>query len=102
MTRAQMMRMIWIDMFVATGEFGLQRAHLCAAFDISVPQASIDLRQFMALFPGRLVYDPSEKRYRAAPGSQAPFAEADHSAIAWACSRAAACAERLAKVEAEG
>lgn len=40
------------------------RRHLEEAFEISTPQASIDLQAFLRLNPGSMVYDKSLKRYR--------------------------------------
>lgn len=95
MTRAQIMRIIWIDAYIEAGEFLLRRQHLCLAFDISIPQASKDLAMFQALFPDRLAYDRSEKGYRAAEGSDQAFPDHEHSAIFLACSFAAAAQRRL-------
>jgi hypothetical protein len=41
----------------------LNRADLMAEFGISEPQASLDLRQFLTLFPGVMRYDVSRKAY---------------------------------------
>ncbi len=95
MSRAQIFRIIWIDAFITRGEFGLQRQHICATFDISIPQASHDLKRFQEMFPGRITYDRSLKRYRAAAGSAPAFRDTDHSAIFLACAAAAAVADRL-------
>lgn len=98
MTRAQILRLIWIDMFVEAGEFQLQREHLRLAFDISIPQASLDLKRFAELFPGRLAYDKSRKGYTAVAGSYQVFDDASHSAVALACSAAAKYADRIDKL----
>lgn len=95
MTYAQIMRLIWIDMFVANGDSQLQREHIRVAFDISILQASIDIKRFISLFPGRLVYDKSRKGYLVAPGSKPAFDDASHSAVALACSAVAKHAARL-------
>lgn len=95
MTRAQIFRLIWIDAFIAAGKFPLQREHLCVTFDISVPQASNDLRDFQKSFPGRITYDKSRKGYVATDGSAAAFDDAAHSAIFIACAAAARAADRL-------
>lgn len=95
MTRAQILRLIWIDMFIEDGEFLLRREHLRLAFDISIPQASIDLKRFAELFPGRLHYDKSRKGYIAASGSYQAFDSPSHSAVALACSAAAKYAQHI-------
>lgn len=63
MTRAQMMRLIWIDAWLESGEILLRRAHIEQAFGISTAQASLDLRAFRRLFSRRLGYDASAKGY---------------------------------------
>jgi len=95
MTYAQILRLIWIDMFVANGDTPLQREHICVTFDISVPQASLDIKRFISLFPARLAYDRSRKGYTAAERSEPAFDGASHSAVALACSAAAKHAARL-------
>ncbi|MCW0403227.1 hypothetical protein NB689_000045 [Xanthomonas sacchari] len=45
----------------------LNRSSLTEFFGISVPQASVDLSEYQAQAPGNMVYDRSEKLYRAAP-----------------------------------
>lgn len=44
----------------------INRADLLEEFEISVPQASLDFRQFASLYPGRMVYDNSMQAYRLA------------------------------------
>jgi hypothetical protein len=45
-------------------QFGqIRRADLIRQFDISVPQASIDIAEFMATNPPRVRYDVSAKAY---------------------------------------
>jgi len=41
----------------------LNRADICEAFGVSVPQASADIKQWVADNPGVLTYDKSAKRY---------------------------------------
>lgn len=53
---AQTMRLIWIDARVEAAGF-VRRADICAAFRISVPQASADLKAFRTRHPGSLAYD---------------------------------------------
>lgn len=72
MKQATKMRMVWIDGSVLNGR-PLQRGHLCEAFGISVPQASLDLAEFQRRWPDRLVYDTSKKAYYAALGSSPVF-----------------------------
>ncbi|AKG94542.1 hypothetical protein Shpa_31 [Paracoccus phage Shpa] len=95
MTRAQIMRLIWIDAFVEAGEFPFRREHLRLAFDISGAQAAVDTRTFRSMFPARLVYSPKQKGYLAAPGSRSAFFPHEHSAVFVACSAAAAAHKRL-------
>ncbi|MBD3785652.1 MAG: hypothetical protein IE922_01600 [Sphingomonadales bacterium] len=72
MKLATKVRMVWIDGSVLNGR-PLRRGHLCEAFGISVPQASLDLGEFRRRWPDRLVYDAAAKVYRAAPGSSPVF-----------------------------
>lgn len=82
MTRAQLLRLIWIDAFVSAGHRPLlRRAHLELAFEISTPQASLDLRMFMARFPGRLAYDKSARGYQTDRSVSQPFTTAEHNAV---------------------
>ncbi|OFU98497.1 WYL domain-containing protein [Stenotrophomonas sp. HMSC10F07] len=48
----------------------LNRSSLTEFFGISVPQASLDLSEYQAQAPGNMLYDRSDKLYRAAPGFQ--------------------------------
>jgi hypothetical protein len=65
----QTLRMIWIDAVLwEDGE--IQRRDICENFDLSVPQASLDLRRYMQLHPGRIAYDRSAKVYRTIEGSK--------------------------------
>lgn len=95
MTYARALRLIWIDMFITDGQFLLQRDHLRLAFDISTAQASLDLKSFQTLFPGRLIYNKSRKGYCAAPNSAPVFEPREHSAISLACSIAAQRAKQM-------
>lgn len=82
MTRFQAMRLIWIDAWLERSpDIGLNRQHLCLAFDLSVPQVSHDLNLFDDLFPGRLTYNRSAKAYFATPGSKPAFAPWQHEAV---------------------
>lgn len=42
----------------------INREHLVKKFGISIPQASIDLREFMKEYPDLLIYDKSAKCYK--------------------------------------
>lgn len=67
-----LMRLIWIDATLAdTGR--LNRADICAAFAISIPQAAVDLNVFRTEFPDRMAYDFRHKVYRCAPGSRPAY-----------------------------
>ncbi|HEU4986841.1 MAG TPA: hypothetical protein VFT89_07230 [Rhizobiaceae bacterium] len=52
------------DLIARLGHFN--RGDLCEAFGISVPQASADIRRFLASFPYVAVYNKSAKRYERA------------------------------------
>lgn len=43
----------------------INREHIELKFEVSTPQASMDLRTFMAAHPGVLAYNPTAKRYEA-------------------------------------
>jgi len=55
-------RQAWIAEMLAIYGF-INREHLQRKFDISVPQASNDLRVFMADHPKAITYDLSRKAY---------------------------------------
>ena len=40
------------------------RKDLCERFEISIPQASLDIKAFKELHPGRIEYDRRDKVYR--------------------------------------
>ena len=44
----------------------INREHIERKFGISTPQASHDLRTFMARWPGKMTYNTVSKRYEAA------------------------------------
>jgi hypothetical protein len=74
------LRQIWIDAVVAEdGE--INRASICEAFGISVPQASLDLRLYQHANPGRLFYDRSFKVYRTIEGSKTQFGLMAHAEV---------------------
>jgi hypothetical protein len=79
MTFAQKFRLIWIDaVLVQRGQ--INRADICAAFDISTPQASLDLRDYMRLAGDFIAYDKSAKVYRKS-GIESAFPSALHGLI---------------------
>jgi len=43
----------------------INREHLIRKFEVSMPQASNDLQQFMREQPGRMKYNAKSKRYEA-------------------------------------
>ena len=55
-------RLAWIGECAAIYGF-INRSHLIKKFHISMPQASQDINRFIALYPGRLHYNQSLKRY---------------------------------------
>lgn len=55
-------RQWWISKQVASvGK--INRADICSAFDVSVPQASKDINRWLTANPGALNYDKSAKCY---------------------------------------
>lgn len=61
-------RIAWIRESVEI--FGsVRREHIMKKFDISVAQASLDLREVRKRFPGLMTYDLSEKVYKTAQAS---------------------------------
>ncbi len=55
-------RQEWIAETVRVFGF-INREHIVRKFDVSIPQASMDLREFQRGNPGMIVYDKSGKRY---------------------------------------
>jgi hypothetical protein len=55
-------RQHWIAEIVDIFGF-INREHIERKFGVSTPQASGDLRDFMARHPGTIVYDKHRKRY---------------------------------------
>jgi len=94
MRRGQVLRLIWIDAYIEAGKYLLQREHIMLAFDISVAQATLDLRAFLNLFPARIVYDKRKKGYMAGTAT-APFTASEHSAALLAGAAAATALNRL-------
>lgn len=62
MTFAQVMRLIWIDA-VLSDDRPLQRSEIAEAFGISIPQVSLDLREYQARWPDTIRYDRRHKGY---------------------------------------
>lgn len=65
-------RLRYLEAFVYwRGSF--RRADLLHRFDIGVQRVSDDIREYMRLNPGAMVYDRNEKLYRATPNMQPIF-----------------------------
>lgn len=64
---AEQQRMDWIANRIRQRR-RINRKDIMEMFRISLPQASIDLRKFMALHPDSLTYDTKAKCYRANKG----------------------------------
>ena len=77
---AERMRLVWIDAMVSEGVY-FNRADLCRAFGISVPQASTDLGVYQSINPAGLRYDLSSKKYGPADGGRPMFSEIAHLAV---------------------
>lgn len=73
MTRkfSQFLRLVWIDARLEIGT--VNRRDISAAFDISIPQASNDLKAFQTEHPRRIEYDHRAKTYKRAAGSKPAF-----------------------------
>lgn len=65
-------RMMWID-DVIEEEGQINRADIMRAFALSAPQASLDLKRYMAANPSRIAYDVRAKTYVQIEGSTALF-----------------------------
>jgi hypothetical protein len=57
-------RQAWIAEMLHIYGF-INRLHLMRKFEVSTPQASYDLQQFMREHPGQMAYNQSTKRYEA-------------------------------------
>lgn len=55
-------RMEWIAESLRVYGF-INREHIMTKFDISMPQASIDLTEFQKLHPDAIEYDLKQRRY---------------------------------------
>lgn len=66
MTWFQKHRIEWIAETLRVFGF-INRDHLMRKFEISRPQASADLREFMRQHHGAMIYDSHSKRYVATP-----------------------------------
>ena len=71
-TFAVIVRMMWID-DVVDSEGQINRADIMRAFAISAPQASLDLRRYMATNPRRIAYDVRAKTYVQIEGTKPLF-----------------------------
>jgi len=58
-------RQEWIAETVRVFGF-INREHIARKFDVSIPQASMDLREFQKGNPGLITYNKTTKRYEAA------------------------------------
>lgn len=63
-------RLDMIECLLAGG--GLRRCHLMKIFGVSVAQASKDIRDYIAAYPGQLSYDRSSKYYYASTAFARP------------------------------
>lgn len=72
MTHAKVMRMIWIDAQIIGGR-SLNRGDICAAFGVSMVQASNDIADYARMNPGRISYSTKSRTYRAVPGTAPAF-----------------------------
>jgi len=66
---AVIVRLMWID-GVIDNDGEINRVDICRAFGISAQQASLDLRRYMELNPGRIGYDVRGKRYVKVEGTK--------------------------------
>lgn len=59
-------RRLWhiSDLLARHGHFN--RRDICEAFDISFPQASLDIKRWLAAHPSAAIYNPRRKRYEIA------------------------------------
>jgi hypothetical protein len=55
-------RMDWISEMLKIYGF-INRHHLMRKFDISMPQASLDIRAYMEAHPDTMIYDMTKKQY---------------------------------------
>jgi hypothetical protein len=55
-------RMDWITEMLQIYGF-INRHHLMRKFDISMPQASMDIRAYIKAHPDAMIYDLSQKQY---------------------------------------
>lgn len=74
-------RLMWID-GVIDNDGEINRSDISHAFGISTPQASLDLRRYMELNPGRIAYDVRGKRYVQVEGSRPLYKSAQQEAAA--------------------
>lgn len=78
---AIIVRMMWIDEVIEE-DGQINRSDIMRAFGLSNPQASLDLKRYMAANPRRIAYDPSARCYIKIEGTKPLF---------WGGARAAAC-----------
>lgn len=70
----QTLRLIWIDA-VLTEDGEIQRRDIWENFDLSIAQASLDLRRYQLTHPGRVAYDRSAKIYRTVEGTKPHYSK---------------------------
>lgn len=59
---AEEQRMKFIGGRLAVQGF-INRSHVTSKFGVSVPQASMDLRKYLQLYPNSMAYSVTKKRY---------------------------------------
>ena len=96
---AVIVRLMWID-GVIDNDGEINRSEISQAFGISTPQASLDLRRYMELNPGRIAYDVRGKRYVQVEGSRPLYKSAQQEAAAEMVRQV--CAAILRALEQEG
>jgi hypothetical protein len=62
MTYSQRQRLAFIDWRLLTAG-AIRRAHIAEMFDVSEAQASVDLNEFIRLYPEVMRYDKTAKQY---------------------------------------
>ena len=78
---AVIVRLMWID-GVIDNDGEINRSEIRQAFNVSTPQASLDLRRYMELNPGRIAYDVRGKRYVQVAGTRPLYKRAQQEAAA--------------------
>ena len=73
---AMRQRQGWIAETIRVFGF-INRVHIERKFGVSTPQASVDLAAFQRNYPGRIIYNASEKRFEAVKENKGGPTEAD-------------------------